>query len=168
MKNIITATFCFLILMGCSSDDNNLLEDIAIRGGFIQFSDVPTLEFDVLNADSAVVSEVLIDPNENATSYSLDLIYNDVVVSDFLTLNSFPANLEIQVGDALSAVGLSSSDVTSDTVLTFVATIVTTTGTYSGLSPDFDENNVNQGGDSTVRLKSDGLRDAIEFDITFF
>ena len=42
MKKIIKIAVCFLILIGCT-DDNNLLEDIAVRGGYIQFEDVPDL-----------------------------------------------------------------------------------------------------------------------------
>lgn len=168
MKSFIKLIVCFLLLVGCSEEDNNLLEDIAFRGGFIQFADIPTLEFDLTNLTNARVSEGVIDPNDNATNYSLDLIYNDVTVNDYITLTSFPNTLEIDISDALQAVGLAMTDVTADTALTFVATVETPNGTFSGLSPDFDGNNVNQGGNSTPRLKETGLRDAIEFDITFF
>lgn len=167
MKRFIKIVVCFLVLLGCS-DDNNLLEDIAVRGGFIQFEEVPTLSLSILDYETTDVSEALIDPNNNATSYSLALYYEDMVVNDFIVLNSFPANLNISVSDIVNALGITNDDITSNTAFTFVATIVTPTGTYSGFSPDYDENNVNQGGDSTVRLKASGLRDAIEFDITFF
>mgnify|MGYP001793853187 CR=1 FL=1 len=168
MKSFLKLIVCFLLLAGCSKEDNNLLEDIAFRGGFIQFSEVPILEFNLTELANARVSEGVIDPNNNATNYSLDLIYNDVIVNGYITLTSFPNTLEIDVSDALQAVGLAMTDVTADTILTFVATVETPNGTFSGLSPDFDDDNVNQGGNSTPRLKEPGLRDAIEFDITFF
>ena len=168
MKNILKITLCFILLLGCS-DDNNLLDDIAIRGGFIQFEEVPTtLNLNILDIDEVGVSEGLIDPNNNAISYSLNLFYEDQVVTDFLVLNSFPTNLEIPISDITSALGITNADVSLNTTFTFIALITTPTGTFSGESPNLDDNNVNLGGDSTVRLKATGLRDAIEFDVTFF
>lgn len=167
MKRLIKAAICFLFLMGCT-DDNNLLNDIAIRGGFIQFQDVPTLNFNILKLETTAISEGLIDPNNNATSYSLALYYNGKEVKNFKTLNSFPSKLEISIKEIVNALNIKLGDITLETKFTLVATIVTSTGTYSGFTPNFDANNVNQGGDSTVRLKASGLKDAIEFDITFF
>ncbi|WP_460217859.1 hypothetical protein [Psychroserpens sp. MEBiC05023] len=167
-KTIIKIMACFLIVTGCS-DDNNLLEDIAVRGGFVQFKEAPTtLNLNILELDTAMVSEELVDPNNNIISYSLNLFYEDIVVTDFLILNNFPTNLNISVNDITSALGISNDDVSLDTEFTFVALITTPTGTFSGETPDLDENNVNLGGDSTVRLKATGLRDAIEFNVTFF
>ncbi len=169
MKNILKIFICYLLVVGCSSDDNNLLEDIAIRGGFVQFTEAPTtLDINILDLDTASITEGLIDPNENIISYSLNLFYEDQVITDFLVLNSFPNNLNIPISDILSALGLTNDDVSLSTEFTFIALINTTTGTFSGESPNFDSNGVNLGGDSTVRLKSNGLRDAIEFDVTFF
>lgn len=167
MRKIVKFTFCLLILIGCTND-NNLLEDIAVRGGFIQFKKAPSLKLNILEIDNVGVSEELIDPNNNATSYSLTLYYNGMEVPNFKTITSFPSTLEISMTDVVSSLGIALSDIKATTKFTFVATIVTPTGTYSGLSPNFDSNNVNQGGDSTVRLKSTGLLDAIEFDVTFF
>jgi hypothetical protein len=167
MKRTIKIIVCFLILIGCS-DDNNLLEDIAIRGGFIQFDKAPNLNFNILDIATESISEELSDPNNNASSYSLALIYNGAEVGDFKVINSFPGSLNIPITDITTALGITLADIKLDTKFTFIATIDTPTGTYSGLSPNYDSNNVNQGGNSTVRLKSTGLRDAIEFNVTFF
>lgn len=167
MKKIINIVVCFLLLLSCS-DDNNLLEDIAIRGGFIQFKSKPTLTFDILKLDSERISEEIIDPNNNAESYSLALYYNSTVVENFKTITSFPANLDISISEIMTALNLTESDIRLNTKFTFVATIVTPTGVYSGFSPNYDSNNVNQGGNSTIRLKAAGLLDAIEFDVEFF
>lgn len=167
MKRTIKFIVCFLILIGCS-DDNNLLEDIAVRGGFVQFKDVPTLNLNILEVDTNGISEALIDPNNNIQSYSLDLYHGTTIIKNFKTINSFPATLEIKITEVATALGINVSDIKLNTKFTFVANIVTPTGTFSGLSPNYDSNNVNQGGDSTVRLKASGLRDAIEFSITFF
>lgn len=167
MKKAIKLIVCFLIIIGCT-DDNNLLEDIAVRGGYIQFKKSPTLLLNILEIDTKGISEELIDPNNNAQSYTLALHHNGTVVNDFKAISSFPTTLEISMTEVVTALGITLADIKANTKFTFVATIVTPSGTYSGLSPNYDNNNVNQGGNSTVRLKSSGLLDAIEFDVTFF
>ncbi len=167
MKNVYKYLFCILAFLACE-DDNNLLEDIAFRGGFVQFQEKPELNINILELDTAIISEQLIDPNNNASSYSLDLLHDGNVVKDFVTLNSFPSKLEIPISSMISALGLTNDDIVLSTKFSLVATITTPTGIFSGLSPKFDNNNINQGGNSTVRLKANNFRDAIEFDVTFF
>lgn len=168
MKKILKVLVCCLVIIGCT-DDSNLLDDIAVRGGFVQFNEAPTtLNLNILELETTGVSEAVIDPNANIISYSLNLFYNNTVITDFKELNTFPTNLEISVTEITDALGISNADIDLNTTFTFVALITTPTGSFSGLSPDLDGNNVNLGGDSTVRLKAVGLRDAIEFDVTFF
>lgn len=167
MKKLLKITVCFLVLFGCS-DDANLLEDIAMRGGYIQFEETPTLKVNIANVDNAVISERLIDPNKNATNYSLNLFYKDKVVIDFLVINSFPATMNIPISDITSALGMTNADIKLNTKFKFVALVTTPTGTFSGETPKFNNENINLGGDTTVRLKATALNDAIEFDITFF
>jgi len=167
MKYIYKYLVCFILILGCS-DDNNLLEDIALRGGFVQFVEVPELSINILEINAAVISAKLVDPNNNATRYSLSIAHNGgTPVNDFVVLTSFPANLEIAMNDVITALGITAADVKSNSKFTLVATTVTPTGTYSGLTPNF-VNGVNTGGDTANRLKSTTVRDAVEFDITFF
>jgi len=167
MKKIVRSIGCFFLIMGCS-DGNNLLEDIAVRGGFVQFVEIPDLNFNILEADAQTISAQLIDPNNNVTGYSLSAYYDGNVATNVIEFNSFPANLELSLGNVLNAFGITNSDLSLSEGITFVATITTPAGQFSGLTPDYDENNVNQGGNSTVRLKATGLKDAIEFDVKFF
>lgn len=168
MKISIKTILCFLLLLGCT-DKDNLLEDIAIRGGYVNFEEEPTsLDINILNLDTATVSERLIDYNNNVTEYSLTLIYDDIVVNNFVVLTSFPTSLELTVSDFTNALGITSDDITLSTTFNLVATITTPTGVYSGLSPDYNSTNVNEGGDTTDRLKSSGLLDAVEFTVSFF
>lgn len=167
MKKIITTLTCFLILIGCS-DDNNLLEDIADRGGYAQFAETPILDFNILTLDSATITAQIIDPNNNITNYSLSAIYEDRVVHNIIEFNSFPASLELPVSTVLDALGLTEEDIDLSSRITMVATITTPTGVYTGLSPDYDNDNVNQGGNTTVRLKASELNNAVEFNFSFF
>lgn len=166
MKYIYKYLVCFILIMGCS-DDNNLLEDVAIRGGFIQFVEVPEMEFNILELDTSTLTASLIDPNNNATSYSLTLIYEGTEVDDFVVINSFPATLSISISDIISALGITNDDVASNSVFTFVATVVTPTGTFVGTTPIF-VNGENIGGDTASRLRSTTVRDAVEFGVSFF
>lgn len=168
MKRIIKLIVCVLIFVGCSSEDNNLLEDITFRGGYAQFTEIPNLNFNVLQPETGVISATIIDPNNNIINYSLSAIFEGNVVNNVFEATSFPASMELSMGEVLAALGLSADDLSLDSEITLVATITTDTGVFSGLSPDFDENNVNQGGNTTVRIKSAGLRDAVELDVTFF
>lgn len=166
MKHIYKYFICFILILGCD-DDNNLLEDVAVRGGFIQFVEIPESSFNILELDTSVFTANLIDPNNNATRYSLTLIHEGTEINDFIVITSFPASLEIKVSDVISALGLTNDDVKSNTEFEFVATVVTPTGTFNGLTPSY-VNGENTGGDTASRLKSTTVRDAVVFEISFF
>ena len=168
MKRIIEIVACFILVIGCSSEDRNLLEEIAVKGGYIQYEETPTLRFNILKLDTEKISESIIDPNENAAEYSLALMYEDTVVQDFVILNSFPSKLDIPISAILSALDLADEDVALTTIFTLIATVKTSTGTYSGLSPDYNEANENQGGNTTDRLKLTDLNNAVMFSVTFY
>ena len=128
---------------------------------------VSDTSFNILELDTATLYEGLIDPNNNATSYSLTLIHEGTEVNDFIVITSFPASLNIPVSNIISALGITNDDVTSNTEFTFVATVVSPTGTFYGTTPIFVDG-VNTGGDTASRLKSTTVRDAVEFDVSFF
>ena len=96
------------------------------------------------------------------------MTHNGTVVNDFIVINSFPTDLEFTISDITSALGITNADVVLSSEFELFATIVTPTGTYTALPPDLDDNNVNQGGNTTTRLQAAGLRDAIQFKVTFF
>ncbi|ALJ05239.1 hypothetical protein APS56_08925 [Pseudalgibacter alginicilyticus] len=168
MKRSINAILCFLLLLGCD-DKNNILDDIAIRGGYINFVEEPTLTLNILKLDTATISEELVDYNNNALEYSLTLMYEDQIVDDFVVLTApFPTTLEISVNDFLTALSLTEDDVSLSTNFRLVATVTTPNGEYSGLSPDFNSNNVNEGGETTDRVKEAGFLAALDFTVSFF
>jgi hypothetical protein len=169
MKNRYKYLACLIILIVSCAEDNNLLRDIAQRGGYILFEETPNTRINILEIDTAEFSENIIDPNNNATSYSLTAYYNADVFENVFVANSFPTDLKLSITDLATQLGISTNDITADTTISMVATVVSSTGTYSGFTPDYVNNNSeNAGGQTVNRLKLAGLNAAMEFDITFF
>ena len=169
MKNIFKLTFCFL-LVACASNDDNLLEDITYKGGFIQFEETPAnLNYNFLNIQEFVLEAPLIDPNNNAIGYSLTLNYNGTAVENFYSINSFPAAMSIDIQMILDALGLTIGDIDETAQFNFVATVETPEGFYSGLTPDFDyDDNEEVGGNTAVNLLGSGYKNAMDFTVNFF
>jgi len=169
MKHIYKWLFCML-LVGCHSNDNNLLDDISIRGGFVDFEEVPEqLNFNFLNIDNFNINSRLIDSNKNIISYSLALIHDDNLIQDFIVFNSFPANLSIDIPSILSALGLTIDEIDQTDEFRFLATIITPEGTYTGETPRFNRTtNENLGGNTVPRLLENTTKQAMDFKIRFF
>ena len=159
-----------LILCGLScQENNNLLEDITIKGGFISFVETPLTSFSILELDKVMINAELIDENKNALSYTLAVEYNGLTVPDFVTINSFPGNLEITLPMLLNEFNITENDITLDTRFHFSATVVTSTGTFTGFPPDFNNDTNEQEGGNTVPLLLAGNRkNAFVFNISFF
>jgi len=169
MKRKICLIIGLLIFMGCS-EENNTLEDITFRGGYVVFSEAPNVSFNILKLDTEVFTATLQDPNKNATSYTLNAVYEDgeATAENLLEVNSFPYTLELNIGEVLEALGISEDDIELTDRITFVATVATPTGVFNGMSPDYDFNYINQGGDTTTRLKEVEHKNAMEFTLGFF
>ena len=169
MKHIYKWFFCILIV-ACSSNDNNLIDDITVRGGFIQFEDIPEeLTFNFLQIADFSIDSKLIDGNNNATSYSLTLIHEGNEVPDFIVINSFPAALLIDIPTILSALGLTMDDIDDTAEFRFLASVTTPEDVYTGLNPDFNSTtNENEGGNSVARLIQSTTKQAMDFTIRFF
>lgn len=169
MKHIYKWFFCIL-LVSCSSNDNNLLDDITVRGGFIEFEDVPeALNFNFLKLEDFNINSELIDGNNNAASYSLTLIHDANEVPDFIVINSFPATLSIDMPSIVNALGITMADVNDTSEFRFLASVTTPEDVYSGLNPDFNsETNENEGGNSVSRLIQSTTKQAMDFTLRFF
>jgi hypothetical protein len=169
MKSNISIQFLLglLFLIGCSND-NNTFEDITDRGGFVSFDQTPKLSYSVLSLDSDVISAQLVDSNGNADSYSLSVTYGDATVEDIVTVTEFPYQLELSISDIIDALGLTEDDIELGSTMSFVGTVTSPNGTFSGASPDLNDNNVNEGGDTTDRSKLYFPNQAMEFSISFF
>lgn len=169
MKHIYKWVFCILIF-GCSTNDNSLLEDHSYRGGYIEFQEVPTvLNYDFLKIDNFNIESKLVDANKNATKYSLTLMHEGTEVLDFVVFNSFPANLSIDFPTILNALGLTMADVDETDEFRFLATVTTPTGVYSGEEPDFNNStNENEGGNTVPRLLINTTKQAMDFTLRFF
>ena len=169
MKRSISIQFLLglLFLIGCSND-NNTFEDITDRGGFVSFDQTPELSYSVLSLDSDMISAQLVDSNGNADSYSLSVTYGDITAEDIITVTEFPYQLELSISDIIDALGLTEEDIELGSTMSFVGTVTSPNGTFSGASPDLNDNNVNEGGDTTDRSKLYFPNQAMEFSISFF
>lgn len=168
MKRNIKFLTGLLLVFGCANEYNTF-EDITDRGGYIAFTEEPRLSFNILKLDSEVFMGTLYDPNENATGYTLSMIYDEVVVAENLFQTStFPAIIQFSITEILEMLDLTEDDIDLGDKITFVAKVTTPTGVFDGRSPDFDFNNINQGGDTTIRLKDPAQYNAMEFSIGFY
>jgi len=169
MKRSISIQFLLglLFLIGCSND-NNTFEDITDRGGFVSFDQTPELSYSVLSLDSDMISAQLVDSNGNAEIYSLSVTYGDIVAEDIVTVTEFPYQLELSISDIIDALGLTEEDIELGSTMSFVGTVTSPNGIFSGASPDLNDNNVNEGGDTTDRSKLYFPNQAMEFSISFF
>lgn len=158
-----------VLVLGCAHE-NNTLEDITFRGGYVKFSEAPNLSFNLFKLDTEVFTATIQDPNENASSYTLSAVYEEgeAIAENLVEVSSFPYTLELSIGEILEALGITKDDIELTDRITFIATVVTPTGTFNGMSPDYDYNNINQGGNTTNRLKQVEHNNAMEFTIGFY
>lgn len=152
------------------SDSEDIFEENFTRGGFAQFSeDLETSRFNALTFDEVSFSAEVIDPNNNVQSYALTLIYGDIVVDNFIVLNSLPGTVQFTGQEILSSLNLSLNELDIATSLQFVATITTPDGIFSGSRPSFDSAaNVVTGGDTANDIFSSAVRQAVDFSFSFF
>jgi len=172
MKKYNIIFICLIFILGTAcSDQGNLFDEFAVRGGFIQFeSGKPNLSFNVFNLQTTtplIDNQVLIDPNNNATRYSLSLTHQGNTVEDFKVLTTFPSSLTITVEDVLTALG-TTIDGIRDSSIDFVATVTTPDGVFNGNNPNIVDGSGNLGGDTNTRIKFIGFNDAMVFKIDVF
>ena len=166
MKNLFYI-FCFLIILSCAEDDN-LIDQIAVRGGFAEFIETPDTRINILRLDEVNINATIIDPNNNIENYTLVAVHQSDTINNFFEASSFPTELNLTIDDIITPFGMTKDDININTEFKFYAIIVTPTGVFSGLSPNFVENNVNIGGQTVNRLKETNMNDAVEFEVIFF
>ena len=169
MKGIKYLILILALLVSCEQE-NNTLEDITFRGGYVKFSEAPNLSFNILKLDTEVFTATLQDPNKNATSYTLNAIYKEgeAIAENLVEINSFPYTLELYIEEVIEALGITEDEIDLTDRITFVATVTTPTGVFNGMSPDYNYNNINEGGEITERLKKVEHNNAMEFTLGFF
>lgn len=165
MKNYLIVLAVAMTLTGCSPEEDSLNE-ITDYGGFVSFEQTPQLSYSIVELDSEVLQGTLYDTNGNAASYQLIARFDDreAVV---LEVNSFPASFELSLRDILESLDIGEDQMEQETTITMIGEVTTTDGTiYNGLDPDYNDDNVNEGGDTTGRVKDYFPNQAMEFDIT--
>ncbi|SFG21677.1 hypothetical protein SAMN04488033_1398 [Salegentibacter agarivorans] len=167
MRNYFILIIVILTITGCSPQKDSLIE-IADYGGFISFEEMPATSFNILSLDSETLEGTLYDPNENAVSYRLKAKVgdNEAIVME---VNSFPQDVQLNVGEILDALEIDQDRLDLGTNIALIGEVTTEDGTvYTGLAPDFNNDNVNEGGDTTNRAKDYFPAQAMEFYINFF
>lgn len=169
MKGIKHLILALTLLLGCTHE-NNTLENIAFRGGYVKFSEAPNISFNILKLDTEVFTATLQDPNKNAISYTLNAVYQDgeAIAENLVEITSFPYTLELNIGEVLEALEVTEDEIELTDRITFVATVITPTGTFNGMSPEYNYNYINEGGQTTERLKEVEHNNAMEFSLGFF
>lgn len=152
MKNILKYAF-FLLLVSCSQTDNNIFEDITVRGGFVSFNEAPNLLHDILGTDETILSTTIVDPNNNAINYGVAILKGDGTLTDVIAnVTSFPGELTITRQMVLDALEL--TDVSElPAGVRFVGIVTTPSGVFKGTAPGFDTTtNIETGGNTTSNL----------------
>jgi hypothetical protein len=150
----------FCLFLSCSKDIN-LLEDIAIQeGGYIEFKNIPTLTIDSRILADSTFTEPLVDNNNSALSYKITAFFENSIAQDFITINSFPADLTFKFQDLADSLGVSVSDFDELTEVRFLGTVTTNLGEYFGEDPSF-------GGNTHADLLFNP-RQALQFTMSFF
>lgn len=156
-----------MTLAGCSPEEDSLKE-ITEYGGFVSFEQTPELSFNILNLDSQILEGVLHDTNGNAVNYKM-IAHHDGQQVVVLEIDSFPEPFELSIRDILDSLGIEDDEIGQEASITMVGEVTAEDGTvYNGLAPDYNDDNVNQGGDTTGRVKDYFPNQAMEFDITIF
>lgn len=167
MKKITYIIFSLLIV-ACSDKDENLFEEVAIKGGFVEFEEAPNLLHDIAGEDSIVLNATIVDPNHNAESYAIAIENEDGTLTDPLnTLSSFPGEIQITRQMVLDALELTEAAELPASVK-FIGLVTTPEGTYTGQAPSFDATlNVSTGGntDSSLLAKNPS---AMSFSVVMF
>ena len=144
MKNLkfIYCILTVMIIVSCT--DQNTFRNPAIHelenGSFVEWDVVPAASYDSVEGFS--ISGKLMDANGNTSSYSLSVeakIDGAIVVAeDFYEVTSFPADVNITVGDIATALGLTTSDISMGDFFQFYGKTTRNDGTvFYGTSPDY-------------------------------
>lgn len=161
MKRIIYSLLIFttaFIFTSCEDEDKDpfmlaLIED----GAFVRFDDIASSSI----TPTANYQATLVAPSNNVASYDLTVShFNGETATEFkplLSLNSFPATLDISLGDVASALGISPDAIQPGDRIDFVATVTGTDGTVFKSRPA-DESDL---GDDV--FGNPGERQAFEF-----
>ena len=167
---IITLALAFVFMNSCT-DENKFTNPITFgleNGGFVAFV---TATPDAAYPDPSGISfsDTVTDPNNNLSSYSVDLIAtlsgNEVVVGNFYTTTTFPADISFTSQSLADALGIEVSDINFGDTFNFIATAIRNDGeVFVGLPPNFDGDNLTvSGGNTEPQLQTPAYKSAMNF-----
>ena len=163
MKNINLITLTLLVLLGLVScmDENKVLA-IPPSGALVTIFPDGSSVYDLNDTSGSIYSGELKEATNNVESYTLmaSVYYKatrkESQSVEVYTTSTFPSKFAVSAADALSALGISTADVTPGDLVQFRAVVKTTDGR------SFDHTTLN--GDAT----GEALLGAYSWDVPFF
>jgi len=169
MKNTFKIFFLILLItiVGCTDESKDPLPQLE-KGGFIRFANIspPNTFGDPLGIE---FTGEIIDPNNNASNYSLSLKANingqTYIQENFISISSFPATLSFNSQSIADGLGVNVNTLNFTNTFDFIATVTRNDGTvFYGIVPEFDPNNLTVGiGNTEANLSTAGYNDAMAF-----
>ena len=174
-KNIKFLLFVFSLAVTFSyvscTDENKFTNPVTFgleNGAFATFNDeVPAAAYP--DPTEINFSDAITDPNKTITDYSVKLIANlsgnTIVVEDFFTATSFPAQMGFTSQTLATAMGVEVSDISFGDTFNFVATVTRNDGTvFTGIAPAFDDDTlIVSGGNTEPTLQVSNYKSAMQF-----
>ena len=131
---------------------NNPVHHRLENGSYVRFeTNQPSLTFS--DAQNISFSDVIVDANNNTTSYKLNVkatVSGVVHEAEYFTTNSFPASLEITSQKLADAIGVNVTDFDFGDSFVFSALSTRNDGVeFNGIAPSFDKDALTIGAGNT-------------------
>lgn len=162
--------FSLLILGLSCNDSDNVFEEVFNRGGYVEFvNNFETDPISILDFNEFVFSEDIIDPNNNAILYQLDLLHDGKVVENFITIDTFPSKINFTGTEVLDALNSTVLELNISSSIDFIAKITTPDGVFKGTLSDFNfDTNTQNGGNNGANVFRTPRNNALQFGFSVF
>jgi hypothetical protein len=160
-----------LLVLGLSCNDtDDVFKEVFNKGAYIEFANEPEFNsISITKFSEFIFSEEIIDPNNNATLYQLDLSYKNDVIENFVTVETFPSTLTFTGQQILDALNITNLELDISSPINFTAKITTPDGVFIGKQSDFNfDNNTQNGGTFGSNVFGTSRSPALEFSLSVF
>lgn len=160
-----------LLVLGLSCNDtDDVFKEVFNKGAYIEFANEPDFNsISLIEFSEYTFSEEIIDPNDNAILYQLDLSYKDKVIENFVTVETFPSILTFTGQQILDALNITNLEFDISSPINFTAKITTPDGVFIGKQSDFNfDNNTQNGGSFGSNVFRTSRSPALQFSLSVF